>query len=240
MMSNFLAAFTLQVPKNAAIGGSRGFMGQDCLLCLAASGERVICRACEAALPSIGCACAGCAIALPQDGICGECLARPFAFDDAAACFEYRFPLDRLVQRFKYAGDLAVGRWLALQLADRVADARPDIVVATPLTPSRLKDRGFNQALEIAKVVARRVGSRCDIEGILKVRETSPQSGLARRERRANLRDTFRCRLDVTGMHVAVVDDVMTTGATADALAAALKRCGATRVSAWSVARTVR
>ena len=72
------------------------------------------------------------------------------------------------------------------------------------------------------------------------MRETSPQSGLTRRERRANLRDTFRCRLDVTDMHVAVVDDVMTTGATADALSAALKQCGAARVSAWSVARTVR
>jgi ComF family protein len=200
----------------------------------------VICRACEAALPTLGTACAACAIALPQDGICGECLSRPFAFDDAAACFEYRFPLDRLVHRFKFAGDLAVGRWLATQLADRVANTRPDVVVAPPLTPSRLKERGFNQALEIAKIVARRVGARCEIAGLVKVRETLPQPGLTRRARRANLRGAFRCRLDVTGKHVAVVDDVMTTGATMDAVAAALRRCGAARVSAWSVARTVR
>lgn len=213
-------------------------MGQDCLLCVAASGERVICSACETALPALGTVCAACAIPLPQDGLCGECLSRPFAFDDAAASFEYRFPLDRLVQRFKYGGDLAVGRWLALRLADRVARARPDLVVAPPLTPRRLKERGFNQALEIAKVVARRVGARCDIAGLAKVRETSPQPGLARRERRANLRDAFRCGLDVEGKHVAVVDDVMTTGATMDALAAALKDRGAMRVSAWSVART--
>jgi ComF family protein len=205
-----------------------------------ASGSRVICGDCEAALPWIEHACVACAITLAQDGLCGECLLHPFAFDDAATGFEYRFPLDRLVQRFKYAGDLAVGRWLAWQLADRVAQARPGLVVAPPLTPSRLKQRGFNPALEIAKVVARRIGTRCDISGLVKVRDTSPQPGLGRRERRANLRDAFRCDLDVRGLHVAVVDDVMTTGATMDAIAAVLKRRGAARVSAWSVARTVR
>ena len=215
-------------------------MGQDCLLCAAASGDRVVCAACEAALPVIAAACAGCAIPLPHGGRCGECLARPFAFDDAAACYEYRFPLDRLVCRFKYAGDLAVGRWLALQLAARVAHARPDLVVATPVTRRRLRERGFNQALELAKGVARRVGARCDIAGLAKPSETPAQSGLTRRERRANLRDAFRCDLDVAGLHVAVVDDVMTTGATLDAVASVLKRRGAARVSAWCVARTVR
>jgi ComF family protein len=239
-MSNFLTGLTLQPLKNQATGARASFMAQDCLLCVAPSGNRVICAACEAALPAIGNACGACAIPLPGGGICGECLSRPFAFDDALACFEYRFPLDRLVQRFKFAGDLAVGRWLARQLAERVASAHPDLVVAPPLTPSRLRARGFNQALEIGKVVARRCATRCDIAGIAKVRETAPQPGLGRRERRANLRAAFRCGIDVAGKHVAIVDDVMTTGATMDALAATLKQCGAARVSAWSVARTAR
>jgi ComF family protein len=215
-------------------------MDQDCHLCLAAAGGHLICRACEEALPSIARACTACAIPLPHEGLCGECLSRPFAFDDAAACFEYRFPLDRLVRRFKFAGDLAVGRWLALQLAGRVAGAHPDLLVAPPLTRARLRARGFNQALELAKVVARRVGTRCDIAGLAKARETAPQLGLGRRERRANLRDAFRCDLRLEGKHVAIVDDVMTTGATMDAMAAVLKQCGAARVSAWSVARTGR
>jgi ComF family protein len=239
VLSIFGTAPPLQLPEKQAGGGFARFFGQDCLLCLADS-DRVICPACESALPSIEAACDGCAITLAQAGLCGECLSRPFAFDDARSCFEYRFPLDRLVHRFKFAGDLAVGRWLALRLAQRVADARPDLVVAPPLTGSRLRERGFNQALEIAKVVARRVHARCDIDGLVKARETAPQPGLSRRERRANLRDAFRCRRDVDGLHVAVVDDVMTTGATLDAVSSVLKRAGAARVSAWCVARTVR
>jgi ComF family protein len=240
MLSIFSERSTLQLPKERAAGPPWRFMDQDCHLCLAAAGRHVICGACEAALPAITAACEACAIPLPHEGVCGECLSRPFAFDDAAACFEYRFPLDRLVRRFKFAGDLAVGRWLALQLAGRVAGMHPDLVVAPPLTHPRLRARGFNQALEIAKVVARRAGTRCDIAGLAKVRETAPQPGLGRRERRANLRDAFGCDLRLEGKHVAIVDDVMTTGATLDAVAATLKQCGAARVSAWCVARTVR
>jgi ComF family protein len=179
-------------------------------------------------------------VPLPTAGWCGECLSHPFAFDDAAAAFEYRFPLDRLVHRFKYAGDLAVGRWLALRLAARVADARPDLVLAPALTRARLRRRGFNQALEVAKVVARRVHAPCDISSLLKTRDTPPQPGLGRQERRANLRGAFRFRKRVEGMHVAVVDDVMTSGATMDAVAAVLKERGAARVSAWCVARAGR
>jgi ComF family protein len=176
---------------------------------------------------------------MPRDGTCGECLSRPFAFDAAAAVFEYGFPVDRLIHRFKYAGDLAVGKWLALQLARRVrALPRPDLIVAPPLTPAKLRERGFNQALEIAKRVAPVLAVRCDIAGLAKVRETSPQPGLGRRERRANLRGAFRCDLELGGAHVALVDDVVTTGATGDILARALKKAGAERVSVWCVART--
>jgi len=239
-MSIFKAGLALQLPKKWATGLSPPFMGQDCVLCVAPSGDRVMCRACEAALPLIGTACAGCACPLPHPGLCGECLSRPFAFDDAAARYEYAFPIDRLVLRFKFAGDLAMGRWLALQLAEHVCHERPHLVVAPPLAPGRLRERGFNQALEIARVVARRVGARCEVSGVIKTGATSPQAGLSRRDRRANLRQAFRCSVDVAGKHVAVVDDVMTTGATMDAMAAVLKHAGAARVSAWSVARTVR
>jgi ComF family protein len=214
-------------------------MPQDCLLCLGAGGARLVCPACEAALPAIEHSCTRCALPLPMRGICGECLSRPFAFDDASACFVYAYPLDRLVHRFKYAGDLGIGRWLALRLADRVAGMRPDVVVAPPLTRARLRQRGFNQALEVAKVVARRVRAKCEISTLARTRETSPQPGLDRRERQANLREAFRGARDFDGLHVAIVDDVMTTGATMDAIAAVLRRRGATRVSAWCIARAV-
>jgi ComF family protein len=192
-----------------------------------------------AALPVLAARCVRCAVPLPAAGTCGECLAHPPAFEDAESCFEYRFPVDRLIHRFKYAGDLATGRWLALQLALGVADEpRPDLLVAPPLSKARLRERGFNQALEIGKVVAKKLRVPCDIAGIVRTHETAPQPGLGRRARRANLRGAFRCDLRLAGAHVAIVDDVVTTGATADALARVLKKAGATRVSVWSVART--
>jgi ComF family protein len=169
-----------------------------------------------------------------EPGIVGRAL----AFDESVAVFDYRFPVDRLVQRFKFAGDLAVGRWLGDQLALRVQDApRPALLVAPPQTPSRLRERGFNQALELAKVVGRATGARVAMTGLVKLRDTVPQNSLGAGARRRNLRGAFACSLALEGLHVAIVDDVLTTGATADALARALKAAGAARVSLWTVAR---
>ena len=171
---------------------------------------------------------------------CGACLRRRRpAFDDALAAFEYRFPVDRLVQRFKYAGDFAIGGWLGRCLADAAGSAaRPALLVAPPLANARLRERGFNQAVELAKIVAREHGIACERSAFSKVRDTSPQPGLGRRDRLANLRDAFRCELRLQGEHVAIVDDVVTTGATADTLARLLRCAGAERVSVWAVART--
>jgi ComF family protein len=212
---------------------------QDCALCAGAC-ESLVCEACALALPRIANACAQCGIPLPMgDRMCGLCLRDRHAFDDAFAAFEYRFPIDRLVQRFKYAGDLALGRWLADNLAE-IASRReaPDLVVATPLSATRLRHRGFNQALVIAGHVARTLRLRCEVEAVAKARDTPPQEGLDRRERLANLRDVFTCSRQLAGAHVALVDDVITTGATADAIARALRVAGASRVSVWAVART--
>lgn len=191
-------------------------MDQDCVLC-GRGGRRLVCAACEASLPSA-------------------------AGSPAALCaFEYRFPVDRLVQRFKFASDFAVGRWLAERLADRVAGlARPDLLVAPPLAPARMRERGFNQSLEIARVVGRRIGVPRAVRGIEKVRETLPQQGLGRRARRRNLHGAFRCDLDLRGKRVALIDDVLTTGATAAELAAELRRAGAIAIDVWAVAHAGR
>ena len=237
MMSNILRLSTLQVLNPSA--GLGALFGQDCLLCAGASGESVVCGECALALPILATGCTRCAAPLSEPGICGECQRHPPAFDAALAAFEYRFPVDRLIHRFKFAGDLAVGRWLSLQLLERVtAEPRPDLIVVPPLTPGRLRSRGFNQALEIGKVVGRRLGVRFAIGALAKTRDTAPQPGLGRRERRANLRRAFRCDRAFSGEHVALVDDVMTTGATADALARVLRAAGAGSVSVWTVART--
>lgn len=155
------------------------------------------------------------------------------------AAFSYRFPLDRLVQRFKFGGDLAVGRWLGLRLADRVrAEPLPDLLLPPPLSESRLRARGFNQALELAKVVGSELGVAVAYRGVTRSRDTSPQPGLSRGARQENLRDAFRCRLDLGGRPVAIVDDVLTTGATAGAFARVLRAAGARSVVVWVVART--
>jgi len=220
---------------------SASLFGQDCALCAAAGAEALVCPACVDALPRIENACGRCAIPLATHGLlCGECLARDrHAFDDAIAAYQYRFPIDRLVQRFKYAGDLALGSWLASGLAKAVVGRPPpDLVVAVPLSARGLRRRGFNQAGVIARHVAGTLALRCEVGALRKVRETAPQQRLERRERVGNLRGAFECRMRLAGEHVAIVDDVITTGATMDAAARALRECGAGRVSAWAVART--
>ena len=235
-MSNPVAIAARRVLKFSST-----FLEQDCALCGQRSGETLVCGECVDALPRIVRGCARCAIPLASEAVlCGECVrAGRHAFDDALAVFEYRFPVDRLVQRFKYAGDLALGRWLAARLAEGAASrARPDLIVASPLANRSLRRRGFNQALVLARHVAASLALRCEIDAVRKVRETAKQEGLDRRQRIENLRDAFRCDLRLAGEHVAVVDDVVTTGATASALARALRDSGAGRVSVWAVART--
>ena len=225
-------------PRRAAASALGLLFGNDCALC-GARAQSLVCRACEGALPRPGHACLRCALPLPAAGTCGRCLRHGTPLDAAVAAFYYRFPIDRLVRRFKYAGDLAVGRWLGESLADRVAhESRPALIVAPASTRARLRERGFNPALEIAKATAQRLGCRCPVAGLVRTRETSPQPGLGRDARRRNLAGAFACALDLRGKEVALVDDVLTTGATAEAAAEALKRAGAARVVAWIVART--
>jgi len=220
---------------------SATLFGQDCALCVGPCSQGLVCPACAGALPRITHACARCAIPLATPGPnCGECLAPDrYAFDDALAVFEYRFPVDRMIQRFKYAGDLALGSWLASCLAEAAARrTRPDVVVAAPLSGRGLRQRGFNQALLLARRVARDLDVRCEVDALRKVRETAPQHSLERRDRIRNPRGAFECLLTLDGERVAIVDDVITTGATVDALARALRERGAGSVSAWAVART--
>jgi ComF family protein len=143
------------------------------------------------------------------------------------------------VQRFKYAGDLAIGHWLAMQLAARLrCEPRPRMLVPMPLSAARLRERGFNQAAQVARVISKALAIPTALRMVERVRDGPSQSGLGRRERRANLRGAFRCRAALSGQDVVLVDDVITTGASADAVSAVLKRAGAARVDVWALART--
>jgi ComF family protein len=143
------------------------------------------------------------------------------------------------VQAYKYGRDLALAPLFARALARHV-DRDADALVAMPLSATRLRERGFNQAHEIARHLGRAIDVPVLANACRKVADTPPQAGLTLAQRVRNVRRAFVCDADFTGQHVAIVDDVMTTGATLNELARVLKRAGAARVSGWVVARTAR
>ncbi|MEO5766636.1 MAG: phosphoribosyltransferase family protein [Casimicrobiaceae bacterium] len=166
---------------------------------------------------------------------------RPLPFSAAVAAWVYAFPADRLIHAFKYGGQLALAEPLADALCDAVArraGSIPDALVALPLAPSRQRERGFNQAGEIARRVAVSIG-RPLIAGLARTRDAPPQASLAWSQRARNVRGAFEASACLAGRRVAIVDDVMTTGATLAAAALAARRAGALDVEAWVVARTL-
>ncbi len=211
-----------------------------CLVCGEAGTDgRDLCAACHAALPWQGPACLHCALPMAQAGICGECLQRPPPLDETHAAFDYAFPIDRLLPRLKFHRDFAAGRVLAQCMTDRCASRpRPDALVPVPLHRSRLRQRGYDQALELAKPLARALQLPLLGNTLHRRRTTSAQSRLDAEARRRNLRDAFAVARDAAlPAHVVLLDDVMTTGATLHAAARALRDAGVRRVDAWVCAR---
>jgi ComF family protein len=211
-----------------------------CLLCGEAGEDACdLCRACAATLPWNRIACGRCALPLPAPGTCGRCLRRPPPLAAVQAACRYGFPLDRLLPRFKFHQDLAAGRLLAQLMAEACAPLpRPDALIPIPLHRTRLRQRGYDQALELARPLARALSLPVRDDTLLRVRATLPQSELDAIARRRNLRDAFGVRSGgVLPKHVVLVDDVMTTGATLHAAAKALLRAGVQRVDAWVCAR---
>jgi ComF family protein len=212
-----------------------------CLVCREPGADgRELCAACAATLPWLRGACLRCASPLPHaDSICGPCLRHPPPLTEARAAFLYGAPVDRLLPRLKFHRDLAAGRLLAGCMADAfVGLPRPGALIAIPLHPGRLRRRGYDQALELARPLAHALGVPLLHDALLRKRDTAAQSRLDAPARKRNLRGAFVVPVDVQlPGHVALVDDVMTTGATLHAAAGALRRAGAERVDAWVCAR---
>ena len=213
---------------------------QDCLLCAAVSERDILCRACAADLPRLPPErCPLCALPTPHGAICGRCLSHPPHYDATQSAFAYDFPLDRLVQSLKYSHRLALAGFLGHQLAILAANVEADLIIPMPLHAKRLRERGFNQALELARPVARATGLPIDATGCQRIRHTPAQAALPWRERVKNIRGAFHCSTDFSGKRLLLVDDVMTTGASIDECARTLKLHGAARVSALVVARAL-
>jgi ComF family protein len=170
--------------------------------------------------------------------MCGSCLASPPLFDGTTALWLYEFPCDRLVQALKYRGWLPLASFFARGLASRPLPAI-DLIEPMPLHPVRLAQRGFNQAAEIARNLAKPRRFVVASRAARRIRDTAAQTDLPYDERARNVRGAFACDLDLAGKSIGVVDDVMTTGATLNELSGVLKRAGAARVENLVIARSV-
>jgi len=224
---------------------SDALLAPACVLCGLEAAESRLCADCVALLEHSGPACARCAEPLPVATLlCGKCLKRPPAFDASWAGFIYRAPFDHLVQRLKFNDALSVGRALApiwsaalrARLQAQKADL-PEALIPIPLHHSRLRQRGYNQALELARELGDALQLPVIPQGLLRTRPTAPMPGLDLIARRRNIRGAFSPGSAKPPACVALIDDVMTSGSTLNEAAKTLKRAGVERVEVWVLSR---
>lgn len=217
----------------------------QCAVCRDWDRDR-ICDACRTRFMAAVPRCLRCALRVPEGVLtCGACLTDPPAQDGALAAMDYGHPWDRLIGQFKFnaALDLAASFAQSLENAWRASGGtKPDLILPVPLSDRRLRDRGFNQSWEIARRVASRIGCIADARLVLRIKDTPHQLAFPVEKRAANVKGVFaiepRRVAELRGKVIAVLDDVMTTGATAAELARVLRQAGAAQVHAWVVART--
>jgi len=217
--------------------------GSRCIVC---SGPGIgngidICPSCYRHLPWNRLPCRRCATPVATLGeTCARCRESAGPINTVRAPWLFEPPIDHLIRQLKFHGSLASGRLLGSLLARAMqrGGAKADIMIPTPLHPRRLRERGFNQALELARPVARQLAIPLCTGIVQRSRHTSMQSGLSGQERSRNVPGAFVCNADLHGKRIAVVDDVATTLATSEAIADCVAKAGCASVELWVVART--
>jgi ComF family protein len=210
-----------------------------CVLCGAT--PDLLCEACARTLPRLTHHCSRCAEPMhtPTE-LCGQCVQQPPPFQRVIAPWLYAQPLDFLIKSLKFNQQLAMARLLGQQLATLVADQKPhiDAIIPVPLHPSRLRQRGFNQALEIARPLSRQLGIPIDAHSVIRTQATPSQTRLTKEQRKRNLQQAFAVKKPLTFKRVAIVDDVMTSGQTVTALTHTMQQAGISHTEIWICART--
>jgi ComF family protein len=225
------------------------FLKQSCLLCASHNGGKLgLCEACLHDLPwHDGPHCPQCGL-LSNGLLCGNCLNATPSFDATQALFTYDYPLNRLLQHYKYQASLQLANTFAALWLDKqsstISNAQDekyviDLIIPMPMHNERLKQRGFNQALEIARLISKHTQIKLDYTSCQRTKLTPPQASLPLKERIKNIHGVFQCNKNMQGLNIAMVDDVMTTGASLNELAKTLKQAGATHVECWVIARTL-
>ena len=213
---------------------------QKCLLCASPqANSHGLCSPCLNELPwHASTSCPQCGLS-SSGQLCGSCISSPPDFDATHAVFLYQYPIDKMMQRYKYGNMLNISHTFGQLLADKSAFEAIDLIIPMPMHPTRIKQRGFNQALEIAKVLTKNHPQKLDYKSVIRQTLTPPQASLALKERVKNIKGAFKVNSDLAGKRIAIVDDVMTTGASLNELAKTLKKAGASHVECWVVARTL-
>lgn len=197
-------------------------------------------------LPILTDYCVKCALFFPsgtRDLVCGACLTDPPPFDQTYALLPYEPPIIKLITELKFnrqlSHSLAFGQLMIEQITTNWYrnKALPDVIIPIPLHPKRLSERGFNQALEIARPIAKQLGIPIDITGCERIKDTAKQSDLEADARKKNIKGAFQLHARYDQATVAVVDDVITTGSTMSEFCALLKKNGAKTIHVWCAAR---
>lgn len=215
-----------------------------CLLCgNAGERKRDLCQPCHAQLPRNRQACYQCGIRLELSSaapmLCGSCLSQRPAFDETYAAFAYNDALRYLVTGLKFGSHYKNARLLGQLLAEHLQQSAqmPELILPVPLHKKRYRQRGFNQAIEIARILSKELQIPLDLSSCKRLHETPQQSLLTAKQRRKNMKNAFAVVKPISVRHIAIVDDVMTTGSTAQELAKVLKKAGVAKVDVWVCAR---
>ncbi len=212
-----------------------------CLLCGSNNSDDCLCHDCSDQLPKLGCCCPRCASPLQQTMLCGQCLTSPPEQDRSFSLFRYQPPIDQLIADLKYHDKLALIRLFAAQMAASLkARALPQLLIPIPLHPRRLRERGYNQSLELAKYLSKQLAIPVQYDILIRIRDTPPQASLPFSERNKNMKQAFQINNTHIPTHIALIDDVLTTGHTANVAAKILRQAGVENIEVWTIARTVK
>ncbi len=222
----------------------------SCVLC-DCSVSRVIslCKSCEGDLPILVNACKTCGLPLDVENknniVCGHCLQTSTSVDYTLCLYHYQAPLDYLITALKYKQQLShaaiLGDLLLRRLQQQITEELPDCIIPVPLHKKRLIKRGFNQSLEIARPVAKKLNIQIDVKSVRRKKLTLAQADLSAAQRKKNVKDCFeiQSKEKMIYSHVVIIDDVVTTGSTINELAKLLKQSGVKKVGVWSLTRAV-
>jgi len=219
-----------------------------CVLCEAISHQEIsICQDCVEDLPWLTQACERCGkpLVIQSDSKeCGDCLKQKPPYDKTFASFHYDYPIDYLITMLKFHNKLLFAKILGVLLIKTITEKHnssfpfPELIIPVPLHYKRLRKRGFNQALEIAKPIARRLDIPIGSQLVSRIKSTKPQSLTLAKDRKKNIKGAFIIKDKIRAKHIAIVDDLVTTGNTVAELSRLLRKNGVERIEVWACAKT--